>query len=154
MTFLQIDYHIAHSDHLSRVGYIKLKNGKKIETPINWIGLSVAESSDFQFNTFKEAGVTSFLSNAYDLKYQDKKGIRDTLIHRLVDEGLNHKIDSGGFQLMKQEIAGKQKFELTPEIAYNVQKNTPCDIGVILDHPIGTINGDSQTCNKLINNKR
>lgn len=138
MTFTQIDYHITHSDQLSRVGYIKLKNGKKIETPINWIGLSVAESSDFQFKAFKEAGVTSFLSNVYDLKYQDKKGIRDDLINRLVNEGLNHKIDSGGFQLMKQQITGKKQFDLNPENVYEIQKSIPCDIGVILDVPIGT----------------
>ncbi len=149
MTFTQIDYHITHSDQLSRVGYIKLKNGKKIETPINWVGLSVAESSDFQFNAFKKAGVTSFLSNVYDLKYQDKKGIRDDLINRLVDEGLNHKIDSGGFQLMKQQITGKKKFDLNPEIVYEIQKSVPCDIGVVLDVPIGTESREDKVINKI-----
>jgi len=149
MTHQQIDYKILHKDLLSRTGIIKLKNGRSIETPINWIGLSVAESADFQFDVFKEAGVKNFLSNVYDLKYQDKKGIRQGLISRLSNEGLFHKVDSGGFQLMKQEIAGKIKFELTPEIAYNVQKNMLCDIGVILDHPIGTINDDSQIYKKI-----
>ena len=100
----QIDYKITHSDNLSRIGVIKLKNNKSIQTPINWIGLSVAESVDFQFNAFKEAKVTSFMSNVYDLKYQDKKGIRNKLIKKLTHAGLNHKVDSGGFQLMKQEI--------------------------------------------------
>ncbi len=149
MTFTQIDYHITHSDQLSRVGYIKLKNGKKIETPINWFGLSVAESSDFQFNAFKKAGVTSFLSNVYDLKYQDKKGIRDDLINRLVDDGLNHKIDSGGFQLMKQQITGKKKFDLNPEIVYEVQKTIPCDIAVVLDVPIGTESREDKVIKKI-----
>ncbi len=149
MTFTQIDYHITHSDQFSRVGYIKLKNGKKIETPVNWVGLSVAESSDFQFNAFKEAGVTSFLSNVYDLKYQDKKGIRKDLIHRLVEEGLNHKIDSGGFQLMKQQITGKKKFDLNPENVYEIQKSVPCDIGVILDVPIGTESRDEKVIKNI-----
>jgi len=149
MTFTQIDYHITHSDQLSRVGYIKLKNGKKIETLINWIGLSVAESSDFQFNAFKEAGVTSFLSNVYDLKYQDKKGIRNDLLNRLVDEGLNHKLDSGGFQLMKQQITGKKKFDLNPENVYEIQRSVPCDIGIILDVPIGTESREDKVIKKI-----
>jgi len=149
MTFTQIDYHITHSDQLGRVGYIKLKNGKKIETPINWIGLSVAESSNFQFNAFKDAGVTSFLSNVYDLKYQDKKGIRDDLLKRLVDEGLNHKVDSGGYQLMKQQITGKKKFDLNPENVYEIQKSVPCDIGVILDVPIGTESREDKVIKKI-----
>ena len=136
----QIDYKITHSDNLSRTGVITLKNKKKIETPINWIGLSIAESVDFQYNAFKEAKITNFMSNVYDLKFQDKKGIRDKLITKLINSGLHHKIDSGGFQIMKQEILGKKNTNLTPEIAYEIQSNLSCDIGVVLDVPIGTSN--------------
>jgi len=56
----------------------------------------------------------------------------------LVNAGLYHKVDSGGFQLMKQELIGKRNYLLTPEIVYEVQKNLTCDIGVSLDVPIGT----------------
>ena len=129
----QIKYKVKNFDNLSRTGEITLKNRKNIETPINWMGLSIAESAEFQFEAFKQAGVTCFLSNAYDLKYQDKKGIREELIHRFVDDGLYHKVDSGGFQLMKQEITGKKKHELTPEIVCEVQRKLPCDISVILE---------------------
>jgi len=134
----QIQYKIKKKDNLSRIGEITLKNGKKLETPLNWIGLSVAESVDFQYTAFKTAGINNFLSNVYDLKYQDKKNIREELISKLVNDGLNHKVDSGGFQLLKQELTGKKKFKLTPEIVYKVQKSLKTDIAVILDVPLGT----------------
>ena len=73
----QIEYKITNADNLSRVGEIRLKNKKILETPINWVGLSIAESVEFQFKAFKMSKVTCFLSNIYDLKYQDKKGVRD-----------------------------------------------------------------------------
>ena len=136
----QIEYKVKNFDNLSRIGEITLKNKKRIETPINWMGLSIAESVDFQFEAFRKANVTNFMSNVYDLKYQDKKGIRDSLITKFVKEGLYHKVDSGGFQIMKQEMAGKRKLNLNPEIVYQVQSNLPCDIGVILDVPLGTNN--------------
>jgi len=145
----QIKYKAVHSDGLIRIGEITLKSGKKIETPINWMGLSVAESIDFQHNAFKQAGVTCFLSNVYDLRYQDKKGIRRELIDKLVKDGLFHKADSGGFQLMKQEITGKKKFKLNPEIVYEVQKNLPADIGVALDVPLGTSGNEKENLKKI-----
>lgn len=149
MKIEQIEYKITHSDNLSRTGVISLKNNKRIETPINWVGLSVAESIDFQLNAFKETKVTSFMSNVYDLKYQDKKGVRDKLINKLVNAGLHHKVDSGGFQLMKQEITGKKNFNLTPDIAYEVQSRLQCDIGVILDVPLGTSNNIKENYKKI-----
>ena len=71
ITIEQIDYKISHSDNLSRTGKIICKNKKEIETPLNWMGLSVGESAEFQFKAFKKAGVTCFLSNVYDLKSFD-----------------------------------------------------------------------------------
>ena len=95
------------------------------------------------------------MSNAYDLKYQDRKFKRRDLIERLIKEGLNHKMDSGGFQLMKQEISGKRKNELNPRIVYDTQRISSCDIGVILDVPLGTsanINQNYKKINKTIQN--
>jgi len=147
----QIEYKILHVDNFSRVGVIKLKNGKTIETPINWVGLSIAESIDFQYDAFKKAGVTHFLSNVFDILYQDKKGIRDRLITRLISDGLFHKMDSGGFQLMKKSSSNKSKFNLTPEIVYQVQKKSQCDIGVILDIPIGVGINEREDFKKIKN---
>ncbi|MHA1232445.1 MAG: tRNA-guanine transglycosylase [Candidatus Helarchaeota archaeon] len=140
----QIEYKISNIDNLSRVGVIKLKNGKIIETPINWVGLSIAESIEFHLTAFKKAGVSNFLSNVFDLLYQDKKKKRARLIELLVKEGLFHKMDSGGFQLMKQELLKNKAFNLTPEIVYETQKKCNCDIGVILDVPIGACVNEKQ----------
>lgn len=84
-----------------------MKNHKKIEGPFVWYGLSVIEDKEFHLEVFEKAGVKAFLSNAFDLQFQDKKQKRKGIIEALVGKGLLHKMDSGGFQLMKANISGK-----------------------------------------------
>lgn len=97
-----LNYNIEHKgDNYCRTGYITTWNNKKIKTPVTWFGLSVIESPEFVFKAFKESKIEAFLSNAYDLLYQDKKKERHELIEKLCSNGLYHKMDSGGFQLMK-----------------------------------------------------
>lgn len=105
-----LEFIIDHrNDKYCHIGTLKTWNGKKISTPVMWFGLSVIESPQFVFKAFKQSKVEAFLSNVYDLKYQDKKGERFQLIKDLVNEGLFHKMDSGGFQLMKSFMILSQK---------------------------------------------
>ncbi len=95
------------------------------------------------------------MSNAYDLIYRDQKNIRARLIKKLVKEGLFHKMDSGGFQLMKQQMKGEKIHKFNPKMVYKIQKAFFCDIGVTLDVPIGTLGNENKkyiNINKTIEN--
>ncbi|MHA1340263.1 MAG: tRNA-guanine transglycosylase [Promethearchaeota archaeon] len=124
-------------DKFNCIGYLEFNNKKKLETPIIWYGLSVIESVDFQLNVFKKSGVKAFLSNAFDLKHQDKQNKRKKLIKELKARNLFHKMDSGGFQLMKSKMKkSKNKIKLDPETVLYIQKEFGCDIAVQLDIPL------------------
>lgn len=126
----------AHNP-INKVGVLELPNGKKIHTPILWYGLSVVEAVEFHMEVFKKAGVKAFLSNAFDLYIQDKKNKRKRIIEQLQHEGLLHKMDSGGFQLMKYSMSGKKlPLQLTPELVFKKQREIGCDIAVQLDVPL------------------
>ena len=100
---------------------------------------SIIESKEFQLEVFKRAEIEAFLSNAYDLIYTDKKRVRHNIIKELQKLNLNHKMDSGGFQLMKAKMNGNSsKFPLNPKIVLDKQLEVGCDIGVQLDFPFGT----------------
>ena len=117
----QIQFHKIKSSGLSNLGKLKI-NGNEIITPITWFGLSIIENSQFQLEVFKKAKAEAFISNAYDLFYTDKKGERLKLIKEFQKLGLNHKIDSGGFQLMKAEMKGTaKKFQLTQKMVIEKQ---------------------------------
>ena len=135
----KIDFHIEDKSGISRTGKLVLNKKIVINTPITWFGLSIIENSQFQLEVFKKAKAEAFLSNVYDLYYFDKKGERLKLIKELQKLGLKHKIDSGGFQLMKAEIKNKvQKFPLNPNLVLDKQIEVGCDIAVQLDFPFGT----------------
>lgn len=130
---LNFTYDINHkSDSYTRNSTITFAGGRKAETPIMWIGLSVAESKEHQENLFSEANAEAFLSNAYDLLYQDKNRRRHDLIESLTKQGLLHKCDSGGFQLMK-----KPDLQLSQTQVFEKQKEIDPDIYVQLDCPLG-----------------
>lgn len=145
----QIQFHKIKSSGLSNLGKLKI-NGNEILTPISWFGLSIIENSQFQLEVFKKAKAEAFLSNVYDLYYFDKKGERLKLIKELQKLGLNHKIDSGGFQLMKAEMKGTaKKFQLTQKMVIEKQVEVECDVGVQLDFPFGPNLSKSQKKKRL-----
>ncbi len=119
-------------------GKLIFHNNRALETPICWFGLSVIESKKFQLEVFKKANIEAFLSNAYDLYFFDKKKVRQNLIEELQKIDMFHKMDSGGFQLMKAEISGKaHKFSLSPAMVLDKQIELGCECGVQLDFPFG-----------------
>jgi len=119
-------------------GKIKFYNNRELNTPVCWFGLSIIEPKDFQLKVFKKSKIECFLSNVYDLYYFDKKGDRKSLIKELQKLNLKHKMDSGGFQLMKIKIKGdNKKYSLTPQMVLDKQIEIECDIGVQLDFPFG-----------------
>ncbi|KKN29118.1 hypothetical protein LCGC14_0847420 [marine sediment metagenome] len=123
---------------INQKGKIIFHNGKELETPTCWFGLSLIESKEFQLEVFKKANIEAFLSNAYDLYYTDKKKERQKLIKELQRLEICHKMDSGGFQLMKAEISGKaHKFPLNQRLVLNKQLEIQCECGVQLDFPFG-----------------
>ena len=133
VVFQQIES-IYENNH---IGILKLPNNREIQTPVIWYGLSVVESVDFQLEVFEKAKVEAFLSNVYDLTVQDKKKKRDKLIEILTEKGLAHKMDSGGFQLMKYRIMGKKiPVEFNQELVFKKQCDVGCDIAVQLDVPL------------------
>ncbi len=127
---------IIGKKNFNRIKKIQLSNNRIIETPIVWYGLSIVESISFQLEVFKKCKINAILSNAYDLLVQDKKKKRHDIIKKLQEVGLFHKMDSGGFQLMKYTMNHKKiPVELTPESVYNIQKKIGCDVAVQLDCP-------------------
>ena len=144
-------FQISNNTGINHLGKLITKKKKEISTPITWFGLSIIEPKEFQLEVFKESNIEAFLSNAYDLYYTDKKGERARLIKELQKLGLRHKIDSGGFQLMKAEIKGTaNKFQLTPKMVIDKQVEIECDYGVQLDFPFGPNLSKSQKKKRLI----
>ncbi len=85
-------YKILHqADKYSRVGELRVQGNRTLRTPFMWTGLSVIEPVDSQERAFRIARIQGFLSNVYDLLYQDKKGDRRNLCSRLMAQGLFHK---------------------------------------------------------------
>jgi len=131
-------FQIVKNSGANHIGKIKFNNSNEIITPICWFGLSIIESKDFQLDVFKSAKIEAFLSNVYDLYYTDKKKERLELIKELKRLKLGHKMDSGGFQLMKAKMRGTDiKFPLNPKMVLDKQLEIGCDIGVQLDFPFG-----------------
>lgn len=135
---------------INQCGDLIFHNHKKLKTPACWFGLSIIESKEFQLEVFKKANIEAFLSNAYDLYYLDKKNERQLLIKELQKVDLCHKIDSGGFQLMKAKIRGTDgKFPLNPKMVLDKQLEVGCDCGVQLDFPFGPNLNKSQKKRRL-----
>ena len=131
-------FSIVKKSGLNHIGKLIFHNRREAMTPICWFGLSIIEPKEFQLEVFKQAKIEAFLSNAYDLYYTDKKSERRDLIIKLQKQKLYHKMDSGGFQLMKAEIKGKaKKFPLNPRMVLDKQLEIGCDCGVQLDFPFG-----------------
>jgi len=141
-TKIPVFHQIKSTYQDNHTGIILLPDGKEIKTPVLWYGLSIVESVEFQKNVYSKGNVKAFLSNVYDLLFQDKKGKRATLIEEFTKQGMPHKLDSGGFQLMKANIAKdsktkkKIKNHLTPEIVFNKQRDVGCDVAIQLDVPL------------------
>ena len=134
----KFQFRIIKSSDLNHYGKIRFYNNKELLTPLCWFGLSIIESKDFQLNVFKESKIEAFLSNAYDLYYLDKKQERKSLIEKLQRMNLAHKMDSGGFQLMKSKLReNARNFPLTPKLVLDKQLEIGCDCGVQLDFPFG-----------------
>jgi len=145
-----IHYQIEKKSGASHLGKIKFHNNKSIQTPLCWFGLSIIESKEFQLNVFKKSRIEAFLSNAYDLCFQDKKNERSSLIEELQNLNLNHKMDSGGFQLMKAEIKGiSKKFPLNQKMVLEKQLEIGCECGVQLDFPFGPDLNKTQKMKRL-----
>lgn len=114
---------------------LRLKNGKELLSPAIWVGVSVVESTDIQMEIFEDAGVENVLFNAYDLLFRDKDGKRLDFLYKLRDtKKFNIKVDSGGFQLMKNP---NLKQDLNPLSVIQLQDKVGCDISVQLDLPLG-----------------
>ncbi|KKN49868.1 hypothetical protein LCGC14_0638330 [marine sediment metagenome] len=145
----KIQFQILKHSGINHLGKL-IKEKKEFFTPITWFGLSIIEPLEFQLEVFKKSNIEAFLSNAYDLYYTDKKGERGRLVKQLQKLDLIHKIDSGGFQLMKAEIKGTaNKFPLTPKMVLSKQVEVGCDFGVQLDFPFGPNLSKSQKKKRL-----
>ena len=131
-------FEIHKTAGINHLGKLRFHNTRSNNTPTCWFGLSIIESEEFQLEVFKRARIEAFLSNAYDLNYTDKKGDRLNIVNKLQELKLSHKMDSGGFQLMKAKMNGNSsKFPLNPKIVLDKQLEVGCDIGVQLDFPFG-----------------
>lgn len=130
--FLNIDIEANNQFHS-----LKLSGNREIKGPFIWYGLSVIESVAFHLEVFEKAKVKAFLSNAFDLHYQDKKDKRKEIITELTNRGLLHKMDSGGFQLMKAAMKKtKSPLEFTQEMVYDIQSKYNPEVMVQLDVPL------------------
>ena len=148
MTIIQ--YQTEKKSEASYLGKIRFQNKKSIQTPLCWFGLSIIESKEFQLKVFKKSKIEAYLSNAYDLCYIDKKNNRKSLIEELQNLNLSHKMDSGGFQLMKAEMKGiGNKFPLNQKTVLDKQLEVGCDCGVQLDFPFGPDLSKTQKLKRL-----
>ena len=131
-------FNSIHKRGINHLGEVKFHNNKKLSTPLCWFGLSIIESNDFQEKVFQETRIEAFLSNAYDLYYNPHPSKRKELIENLKNLGIIHKMDSGGFQLMKSKMKGNaEKFPLSQIMVIKKQLEVDCECGVQLDFPFG-----------------
>jgi len=143
-------FQILKDSGINHLGKLIINEKREIITPITWFGLSIIEPLEFQLEVFKKSKIEAFLSNVYDLYYTDKKSERAGLIKELKKLDLRHKIDSGGFQIMKAEINGTvKKFPLTPKMVLEKQIEIGCDIAVQLDIPFGPNLSQNQKIKRL-----
>ncbi|MBD3352988.1 MAG: tRNA-guanine transglycosylase, partial [Candidatus Lokiarchaeota archaeon] len=120
----------------NRTGKLIISKNLELNTPLLWFGLSIIESPNFQKNVFRSGKIEAFLSNAYDLEYQDVYNKRSRIIHDLQNL-FAHKIDSGGFQLMKSSShINKLKENYTQKKVLQIQSHYNPDIAVQLDYPL------------------
>ncbi len=142
---LYLDFEVLkqHDDQLARIGKLQTRR-RAVFTPLSWYGLSIVESFKFQAEVFERNHVRGFLSNAYDLKYQDKKNVRRDLIEHLSEKwDIPFKCDSGGFQNQMQNTG------LTVDEVFEVQRGTNCDVAVQLDHPIHPLQSEREQRSRI-----
>ncbi|MEX2681824.1 MAG: tRNA-guanine transglycosylase [Candidatus Sigynarchaeota archaeon] len=142
---LYLDFKVLkeHEDQLARIGKLQTRR-RAVFTPLTWYGLSIVEGFKFQAEVFERNHVRGFISNVYDLKYQDKKNVRHDLINHLSEKlGIPFKCDSGGFQNQIQNTG------LTVEEVFEVQRRTNCDIAVQLDHPIHPLQSEREQRSRI-----
>jgi len=112
----------------SRQGTLKI-NGKKIETPLLWLGHVIGGVP----LPWREFEIETLIVNAYDILRNKKASetISEDGIHRYLDFKGSILMDSGGFLFQKKEI-----IDIKPSAILELYKNSCPDIGVILDHPL------------------
>ncbi|MEM0332968.1 MAG: tRNA guanosine(15) transglycosylase TgtA, partial [Candidatus Aenigmatarchaeota archaeon] len=123
---------IRDKDLAARIGTLKLKSGKKIETPYLFPVVNPYQS-EVSYEDIKRVGFDAILLNAYILLKHKFSGE----VHKLTNF---EKImtDSGAYQLLQYG-----DIDVTNEEIIEYEKKINTDIAVILDYPTGKLDYES-----------
>ncbi|MFH7903747.1 MAG: tRNA guanosine(15) transglycosylase TgtA [Candidatus Aenigmatarchaeota archaeon] len=123
---------IRDKDLAARIGTLKLKSGKKIETPYLFPVVNPYQS-EVSYEDIKKVGFDAILLNAYILLKHKFSGE----VHKLTNF---EKImtDSGAYQLLQYG-----DIDVTNEEIIEYEKKINTDIAVILDYPTGKLDYES-----------
>ncbi|MFW9995366.1 MAG: tRNA-guanine transglycosylase [Candidatus Odinarchaeota archaeon] len=117
-----------------RTGEFRLKNGKKIQTPVFWLGYLFNGIKPWEQISEKENDfqIDNILINAYEIIKKEKmrKGIENEGLRGYLNFKGNILMDSGGFLFQK-----KQVMDIEPETISELYDRLKPDMAVILDHP-------------------
>ena len=125
----------------ARAGILEV-NGKKLETPILWLGQQINGIP----NPWEHFDVDAILVNAYEILNSNGKTL-ETVNKKGIHKYLNFKgsvmMDSGGFLFQK-----KDQLNVDPIDIVDLYHSSKLDFGVVLDHPL------NPTESNYLNNKR
>jgi tRNA-guanine family transglycosylase len=132
-----VKFQIEHIDEklFGRGGTLHI-NGKKVETPVLWLGHVMGGSP----HPWKEFKMDSLIVNAYDILRNKKalEAICEKGIHNYLDFKGSVLMDSGGFLFQK-----KNEIDVDPSLISDLYERSSPDLGVILDHPFNPAESDS-----------
>jgi len=134
---------ITHVDESTstRAGILEV-NGKRLETPILWLGQQINGVP----NPWEYFDVDAVLINAYEIINSNGKTL-ETVNKKGIHKYLNFDgaimMDSGGFLFQK-----KDQLNVDPIDIVNLYHSSKPDFGVVLDHPL------NPTASNYTNNKR
>ncbi len=124
------EFEIKEVDLGGRIGKLRLKDGKAIETPAFFPVVDPLKQ-EVSLRDLSEIGFDQIITNAY-LSYKRTRGSLNKDIHEVLGWDKVIMMDSGGYQILEYGDV-----DVTQDDILIFQKNVGTEIGVILDVPTG-----------------
>ncbi|MCS7132141.1 MAG: tRNA guanosine(15) transglycosylase TgtA [Aigarchaeota archaeon] len=144
-------FEVLVEDLLGRIGRLRTRSGKVVETPV-FLPVINPVTQDIPANWMKEnLGAEAVITNAYIISKRLREEALSRGVHGLLNFDGAIMTDSGGYQILEYGDV-----DTTPEDIANLQEDMGSDIAVPLDIPTGM--GDrtraEETVKKTLDNLR